>query len=302
MRLKRAMGRSTRHRAISGLVYACSALIGMLHASPAEARDGRLLATGGATQFEGAAGGGLVPWAVIAGYGTREQHGGTAFATRVDTGDYTLDSHGVAYGFGNRLEVSLARQRLGLGTLQRRLTLPVAAFGLDVFSAKLRVAGDLLYTAMPQISVGVQHKRHLDFAIPAAIGARSDRGTDVYVAASKLWLGAAGGYNLLLNATARSTRANQAGLLGFGGDRRHGRSLVLEGSAVVLLDPRWAVGVEYRQKPDNLGFAREDHWRDLFVAWFPNKRVAVVAAWTDLGAIATLENQRGGYLSLQLGY
>ena len=142
---------------------------------------------------------------------TREQHGGTAFATRVDTGDYTLDSHGVAYGFGNRLEVSLARQRLGLGTLQRRLTLPVGAFGVDVFSAKLRVAGDLLYTAMPQISVGVQHKRHLDFAIPAAIGARSDRGTDVYVAASKLWLGAAGGYNLLLNATARSTRANQAG-------------------------------------------------------------------------------------------
>ena len=27
----------------------------------------------------------------------------------------------------------------------------------------------------------------------------------------------------------------------------------------MLLDPNWAVGVEYRQKPDHLSFAREDH-------------------------------------------
>ena len=37
---------------------------------------GRLLATGGATMIEGAAGGGLVPWAVLAGYGTREEWAG----------------------------------------------------------------------------------------------------------------------------------------------------------------------------------------------------------------------------------
>lgn len=78
----------------------------------AQADGGRLLATGGATQVEGAAGGGLVPWAVLAGYGTREQDGGTAFYTRVDTGDYALDAAGVAWTFRNRLELSLARQRL----------------------------------------------------------------------------------------------------------------------------------------------------------------------------------------------
>ncbi len=268
----------------------------------AQADDGRLLATGGATQIEGAAGGGIVPWAVIAGYGTREQHGGTAFYSRVDTGDYALDSYGVAYGFGNRLEVSLAFQRFDLGTLQRQLALPVGVFRQDVFGVKLRLAGDLVYTTMPQVSVGVQHKRHRDFDIPRAVGARSDHGTDVYIAASKLVLGGAGGFNLLLNGTIRSTRANQAGLLGFGGDREAGRSLVLEGSAAVLLDPHWAVGLEYRQKPDNLGFAREDDWRDVFVAWFPNKRIVVVAAWTDLGSIATLGDQRGAYLSLQVSY
>lgn len=41
----------------------------------------RLLATGGVTQIEGAAGGGLMPWAVISGYGTDQQIGGSLFYT-----------------------------------------------------------------------------------------------------------------------------------------------------------------------------------------------------------------------------
>lgn len=268
----------------------------------AAAGDGRLLATGGATQFEGSAGGGLVPWAVLSGYGTGEQNGGTAFLTRVETGDYTLEVAGLAYTFGNRLELSYARQRLGLGELQRRLALPTERFDADVVGAKLRLRGDLVYTGGPQLSLGVQHKRQLDFAVPGAVGARDDRGTDFYLAASKLFLAAVDGRHLLVNATLRSTRANQAGLLGFGGDRRTGRSLVVESSAAVLLDPHVAVGVEYRQKPDNLGFAREDDWKSAFLAWFPNKHVAVVAAYVDLGSIATLERQRGAYLSVQASF
>lgn len=268
----------------------------------ANADDGRLLATGGATQVEGSAGGGIVPWAVLSGYGTAGQHGGTAFATRVETGDYALTSYGAAYAWDNRLELSYARQRFELGELQRRLSLPTGRFDAEVVGAKLRLGGDLVYTVMPQVSLGVQYKRQLDFAIPRAVGARDDRGIDAYLSASKLFLAAVADRNLLLNATVRSTRANQAGLLGFGGDRKAGRSLVLETSAAVLLDPRWAVGVEYRQKPDNLGFAREDDWRDVFVAWFPNKHVAVVAAYADLGSIATLDRQRGAYLSLQASF
>lgn len=268
----------------------------------ASAGDGRLLATGGATQVEGSAGGGIVPWAVLSGYGTAGQHGGTAFATRVDTGDYALTSYGAAYAWDNRLELSYARQRFELGELQRRLSLPTGRFDAEVIGAKLRLGGDLVYTTMPQVALGVQYKRQLDFAIPRAVGARDDRGIDVYLSASKLFLAAVDDRHLLLNATVRSTRANQAGLLGFGGDRKAGRSLVLETSAAVLLDPHWAVGVEYRQKPDNLGFAREDDWRDVFVAWFPNKHVAVVAAYADLGSIATLDRQRGAYLSLQASF
>lgn len=280
---------------VSLAALACCAL-------PAYAGQGRLLATGGATQVEGSAGGGIVPWAVLAGYGTDQQLGGTAFYTRVDTGDYALDAYGAAFTLHNRLELSVARQSFDLGELQRQLALPWDALEQDIFGAKLRVAGDVVYTRMPQISVGVQHKRMRDGTLPLALGARDDHGTDAYLSASKLFLDGAGGYQLLLNATLRNTSANQGGLLGFGGDQRAARSWVWEGSAAVLLDPRLAVGVEYRQKPDNLGFAREDDWRDVFVAWFPNKHVAVVGAWADLGSIATLDDQRGAYVSLQLSF
>jgi len=278
------------------------AALACLPALSCHAGDGRLLATGGASQIEGAAGGGLVPWAVLAGYGTEDQQGGTAFATAVRTGDYGLDVIGAAWSWDNRIELSIARQTFSLDTLRDELSLPTARFRQDVLGAKLRLRGDLVYGRGPQVALGVQAKRQRDFLVPSLVGARDDDGVDVYISASRLLLAAAGGRNLLLSGTLRATRANQTGLLGFGGDRRSGYSVVAEGSAAVLLDPRWAVGVEYRQKPDNLGFAREDDWRDVFVAWFPNKRVAVVGAWADLGDIATLERQRGAYVSVQASF
>jgi len=289
-------------RAVRSLVRFAVAIAAALLALPAAAGDGRLLATGGASQIEGAAGGGLVPWAVLSGYGSDGQNGATAFATHVDSGDYALDALGVAVTLRNRVEFSYTRQRFDLGELQHRLSLPVGAFRQDVIGAKVRLGGDLVYTAMPQIAIGVQRKRQLDFDIPRAVGARGDRGTDIYLAVTKLYLAGLSGHHLLVNATLRSTDANQAGLLGFGGDRKSGRSLVLEGSAAVMLNPRWALGVEYRQKPDNLRFAREDDWKDAFVAWFPNKHLSLVGAYADLGSIATLERQRGVYLSLQAAY
>ena len=63
-----------------------------------------------------------------------------------------------------------------------------------------------------------------------------------------------------------------------------------------------AVGGEYRSKPDNLGFAREDGAFVLFAAYALTKPVSVTAAYVDLGDIATLRRQRGGYVSLQAGF
>lgn len=282
--------------------YRLLLLLGLLPLAADAAPGGRLLATGGASMIEGAAGGGLVPWAVMAGYGTREQWGGDVFATRVDTADYRLDSAGLNFSYANRLELSFARQRLDISTLSKAAGLPQSSLNQDVFGAKVRLFGDLLYDQLPQVALGLQHKRQNNFLIPDAVGARRDADSEAYLAASRLLLGGAMGYNLLLNGTLRYSRANETGLLGFGGDRRDNHSLLKEGSVAVLLSPQWVVGLEYREKPDNLSFAGESDWRDLFVGYFPNKRVAVVAAWADLGEIATLEQQAGAYLSLQLSY
>ncbi|AOL19219.1 DUF3034 family protein [Xanthomonas citri pv. malvacearum] len=287
------------HLRVALLAAAVAGVFAPLHAL---AGDGRLLATGGVSMIEGSSGGGIVPWATLSGYGTRDELGTVAFATHVDSGDYRLDVQGAAFTVGNRLELSLARQRLDLGTLQDQLGLPWNALGQDVFGAKVRLAGDLVYGHAPQVSLGVQYKRLRNGTLPLAIGARDDHGTDIYLSASRLLLQGAAGYQLLLNGTLRATRANQAGLLGFGGDRRNSYRLVPEVSAAVVLSPSWAVGVEYRDKPNNLGFAREQAWADAFVAWFPNKHVSLTAAWADLGDIATLADQRGPYLSLQVAF
>ena len=55
---------------------------------------GKLLLTGGVSQFEGAAGGGLAPWAVIGGYGTRDQIGANAFYTGISVPDYHVNTVG----------------------------------------------------------------------------------------------------------------------------------------------------------------------------------------------------------------
>lgn len=265
----------------------------------ASAGDGKLLATGGASSIEGAAGGGIMPWAVLAGYGERDEWGADVFATRVETEDYRLDVAGLAVAYGNRIELSYARQRFDLGTLARDLSLPDNSLSQDVLGMKVRLAGDLIYDRLPQISLGLQHKRQRDFRVPSMVGAKRREDSEGYLAVSRLILGGAFGYNLLLNANLRYSRANELGLLGFGGDRRDRHSLLKEGSVAVLLDRHWAVGIEYREKPDNLGFAGESDWADLFVGYFPNKNLAVVLAYARLGEIATLENQDGVYLSVQ---
>ena len=275
-------------------------LLGLyLCAGLASAGEGRLLATGGATSLEGAAGGGIMPWAVLAGYGERGEWGADVFATRVETGDYRLDVTGVAAAYGNRIELSYARQRFDLGTLARDLRLPDNSLSQDVLGLKLRLAGDLIYDRLPQIALGLQHKRQRDFLVPSLVGAERREDSEGYLAASRLILGGAFGYNLLLNANLRYSRANELGLLGFGGDRRDRHSWLKEGSVAVLLDQHWVVGIEYREKPDNLSFAGESDWADLFVGYFPNKNLAVVLAYARLGEIATLDNQDGVYLSVQ---
>ena len=273
------------------LLCSLTSLVGVARADPGD----RILATGGATAVEGAAGGGIVPWAILSGYAERGQVGGSAWLTRVAPPDFGLNAFGASVSFSNRVELSVGRQEFDIDSV-----IPGETLEQDIFGVKTRLSGDLIYTRLPQISLGAQFKRNTAPDVPKAVGAEDDSGVDVYLAATKLWLSGPFGRSAFLNTTLRATRANQLGLVGFGGDREDGYSVVGEVSAGLFLTRSWAIGAEYRQKPDNLGFAREDDWHDVFVGWFPNKRVAVVAAWSDLGSIAGFDDQRSLYLSLQL--
>lgn len=287
----------------------CALLLGVTanaYAADQDEKDfdfgGKLLLTGGVSQLEGSAGGGLTPWAVIGGYGTDDEIGANVFYTRVNTGAYYLDNAGVLVGFYNRVELSFAQQRFNTEQVGGLLGLGDGfTFKQDVIGLKVRVAGDLVVNSdslMPQISVGLQHKKNNQSGVLAFIGAEDDSGTDFYVTATKLFLAD----GLLINGTLRFTKANQIGILGFGGDQNDNYKPQLELSAAYLLDRKWAIGAEYRMKPDNLGIAREDDWFDVFVAYAPNKHVSFTVAYADLGNVVIEDNQRGVYASVQVGF
>lgn len=292
----RRMRRGVRHDGALGLLVLCMAAL-----PPAAQAGGRLLATGGVTEVEGSAGGGIVPWALIGGYGTKDEIGTSAFYTQLELDDFRLRAAGLAFGIHDRIELSYARQKFGLGS-----TVSGHSIEQDVFGAKLRVAGDAVYdqdSPLPQIAIGAQYKKNRDFAfIPRALGAKKDSGVDFYLAATKLYLAGLAGRNVLVSGTLRATRANQLGLLGFGGDLNDRYRIQFEGSAAIFLNDNIAIGVEYRAKPNNLSAYREDDYQDVFLAWVPNKHIAVTGAWAYLGQIADKRRQGGVYLSLQTGF
>ena len=122
----------------------------------------------------------------------------------------------------------------------------------------------------------------------------------MYVSATKIVLDA----SLLLNGTVRATRANQMGLLGFGGDKGNSYQPMLEFSVAWLVNRTLVAGVEYRHKPRNLGVDKEKAYYDVFVAWFPSKQVSVTGAYAVLGDVTLFnpKRQRGAYLSVQTGF
>lgn len=291
----------------------CAAALALACAA-ATAGDGKLLLTGGVSTIDGAAGGGLTPWALTGSYAAPGQWGATAYATGVKTRDYALAGGGAAVAYGDRVEFSLARQDFDTKDNLAPLGLSGLKLKLDIVGAKLRVAGDAVVDSdrwMPQIAIGVLHKKvdagALAPTLTGALGAK-DSGTELYVSATKLFLA----QGLLLNATLRATQANQGGLLGFGGAQGKGSRLQPEFSVAWLASRTLAFGAEFRTKPDNLdpsalgaGALKEDDWADVFVAWAPNKHLSLTLAYVDLGKIVPAlqpRRQTGTYLSAQVAF
>lgn len=279
---------------------------------PMPGRQGKLLLTSGVSSIDGAAGGGLTPWAVTGGYATDGGIGTSAFFTRTVVQDYALTVYGVAVGWGDRLEASLARQEFDTGQSIAPLGFPGLKLRQTIVGLKLRVAGDAVLDSdnlMPQIAVGIEYK-DLDSGrfkpVLRSLGAHT-RGTDFYASATKLFLA----QSVLVNTTLRATRANQNGLLGFGSSRQDHYRLQAEMSLALALRKDLVIGIEYRMKPDNLNRVafgsglHEDDWKDAFIAWTPCKNFSLTLAYVDLGHIVpalTPRRQSGSYVSAQLSY
>jgi Protein of unknown function (DUF3034) len=302
------------------------ALAGLgLAAAVASAGTGKLLLTGGVSAIDGAAGGGLTPWAVIGTNATAGEVGGSAYVTRVKTKDYGLTGYGAALAYSERFEWSLARQdfdaspAIALNGIAPFGVRPGQRVKMDVVGLKVRVAGDAVLDSdslMPQIAVGLQYKSVSPGSLQSVFNflGTETRGTDFYVSATKLFLA----QGVLVSGTLRSTNGNQNGLLGFsaGGPGKNSRSLLPEFSVAYLLSKNLAVGAEYRFKPNNLetlgraaglgNALAEDDWKDIFIAWAPSKNASVTLAYVDLGRIVpgvtAARRQTGYYLSAQMAF
>lgn len=288
-------------------LIAAALAAGCLASTPVLAQDdlrigGKLLLTGGVTTVEGSGGGGMATWATTTGYGDDEGVGANISGTFITLPDFEFRSAGVAVGLFDRVELSYARQSFDTGDTGAKLGLGQGfTFNQDVVGVKVVVAGDAVYDQdrwLPQIAVGAQYKRNNRGAIIGAVGGQDDEGVDYYVAFTKVMLD----HSLVVNGTVRLTKANQIGLLGFGGVGEDDYAPQFEGSVAWLANRRLAFGMEYRSKPDNLAFAKEDDWMDVFVVYAFNKNLSVTAAYVDLGDIATFKDQRGFYISLQAGF
>jgi hypothetical protein len=272
------------------------------------ADEGKLPLTAGFSDLDGAGGGGLVPLAFITGYGSNTSWGANAHFTNIQLRDIHLYTYGVSAGLLDRFEVSYTRQQLdftstaldGLGVYQ------------DVFGLKIKLLGDAIYgqdTWLPQLAVGAQYKhndgiKHVSGLInPEQLGAGSEHATDIYLAATKVFLGE----SVLVNAVVRETKANQFGVLGFGGDRHRGYSTKPEGTIAYLLTRKLAIGAEIRTGPHNLSVDDQTNAWTVFAAWAPTRNLSLVAAYLNIGSVLApvthvSRHQDGPYLSVQAGF
>jgi Protein of unknown function (DUF3034) len=277
------------------------------------ADQGKLHLTAGFNDVEGAGGAGLVPLAFITGYGSSDSWGANAHFTNVHLNDFQLDAYGVAVGALDRFELSFTRHELNIDHG------PLDGLGVDqdIIGLKVKLVGNALYQQdswLPQISLGAQYKKNKGIkdaasvglagvTNPKQLGAKDDSGTDVYLSATKIFLG----QSFVVDVNLRYTKANQFGLLGFGGDKDDGYSLKPEAAVAYLFTRKFAAGFEFRAKPENLGIDTEDNAWDAFVAWTPTRNISLVAAYVNLGPIlgpvtGRTDDQTGAYLSFQVGF
>ncbi len=275
--------------------------------------EGKFLLTAGFNDLEGSGGGGLVPLAFITGYGSSDSWGANAHFTNIQLKDFQLRTYGAAVGALDRFELSYTRHEFNVtGT-----ALDGLGVSQDILGFKIKLLGDAVYgqdSWLPQIAIGAEYHRNdgIDHAAQVGLagvtsvtqlGAASEHGTDIYLAATKVFLAE----NLLVNLALRATKANEFGLLGFGGDRKNSYSYKPEGTIAYLLTRTLAVGSEVRTRPRNLTVDDESTAYTVFIGWTPTKNLSLVAAYLNIGGVlgpatGVTRHQDGPYISIQAGF
>ncbi|KXS30375.1 MAG: Uncharacterized protein AWT59_3500, partial [Candidatus Gallionella acididurans] len=217
--------------------------------------------------------------------------GPTVAISHLNTQNLDVNIVAANTSFANRVEVSYAHSMLDVtgSALGNNNIDAVDNFGLKV---KLNDMGD----SMPQFALGMVYKKAsgnlVDNVLTPALGIDSSS-TDVYGAASKIVN--VGGKNVLLNGVLRATKANQMGLLGFGGGStagaKTGYSIEPEVSVEMFAADNVVFGAEYRAQPNNSvagtsGVLHQNSAYDLNVVYVANKNLTLTAAYANLGAVA----------------
>lgn len=263
------------------------------------------------TELEGQAGGGLTPWAILAPNAPLVSY------TNLKTNDYQFQNIAIGGTLWKRLELSYSTQLLDAPTVGTALKLD-ERINTTVFGAKYKVVSAVPKTIVPDVAVGLQIKNASGSILDAlkSAGAISDTfGVDFYASGTKIF--PVNGTNVVFNATVRATKANQFGLLGFGGGTLNGNNgykFEPEFTLGGFVADNVALGGEYRFRPNNISSAafgiKESGAQDLWIAYFPSPKLAITAAYVDLGqvgpsraAVPTIgSTQDGLYLQLQANF
>jgi hypothetical protein len=256
----------------AALALAASCLGGTAHAGWFDYNDGKVFLTEGVSMVDGAAGGGAVPWAVIAGNETRDGINANVHYTYASLPNYSLNTAGIAVGFYDRFELSYAYSVLPTGSTFDTVGLANSILSgnstsgtiggvepwnttikMNIYGAKVRLLGEAIYdsdTWEPQVAVGGFYKVNGNKALLATLGADKDKDFEGYLAVTKIFFP----ISTAIDITARYTSANETGLTGFGSDTGgNHRKVRLEGSIAYLLAKNIAIGGEYQQHGNNLG-------------------------------------------------
>lgn len=256
-------GSGAGKRGLRMIKVACVLTAGLISGNAAAGwyNDGKVLLTGGVVTIDGAGGGGITPWAVISGYGTRDGINGGLHYTFAYLPNYSLNSYGATVGFYDRLELSYTQSTLPTGSTFDTVGLVtsllpgtdntgIAPFNttieMDVYGAKLRLFGDAVYTSdslIPQVAIGAFYKDNKNGELLKTLQAQDDSDWEAYISATKVYFP----FSTLVNFTGRYTRANQTGLTGFGGPDDDDRELRFEMSIAQLVAKNTVFGLEWAQ-------------------------------------------------------